>query len=209
MPSVRLSTLCTICLLSLSLTLCAPSGTAAQVESQSSSNAVAPGSSLSISGDQSAIGTVVSSRANRLEITDPDGRSRVFALDPLNSYGAAMLPGDPVRVRYDRIEGGTDLAKAVQTLNLSQRMSEEEQARQAYAMSLPATGFAPVAQGSARDLASMAPGTESQGAPGVAEAQEELPATATAMPIVAVAGIILVGAAFGVRRLARRSAKKR
>lgn len=121
-----------------------------------------------------------------------------------------MLPGDQVRVRYDPIAGSTNLAKDVQTLNITALLSESERQREGYAMSQPATEGPLMAESSSGEQASTMgetrSGTSSSESPAAGGMPEELPGTATPLPLMATAGILFLGLAIGAGVFFRRSA---
>jgi hypothetical protein len=216
MPSRRINVYCLMWILFLGLlTTIIPVSVGAQGTlsgAAGSASSVTPGATLPMHGVYTVTGTVVSATENKLELTDPDGRTRDFALDPAASYGAAMFRGDQVRVRYDPIEGGMDLAKDIQTLDLTQRLNPPERQREAYAMSQPPTKdplIAEVAQGDRSGTESgTASGTPLGGAPGTNGVSAELPGTATPLPFMGAAGILLLCMAIGVSLFLRRSARR-
>ena len=185
---------------------------------------VAPGTSLKATGAYSLSGTVVSSTTNSLVITDSSGHTRNFVLDPQAPYEAAMNAGDEVRVQYDPIQGGMDLAKNVQTLNVTANMSRREERREMLAasesptrvpgegnlMAQASTPESPNSSATTSPNASSTPpstasSTASSTAPGATGTKEELPGTASPLPLVAAAGFLSLILAFGVGLLRRRA----
>ena len=199
-----------ILFLGLTATLSLPAG--AQGSTLMTADEVAPGASLAIPGSQAVTGTVVTSSDTKLVISDAEGRTRDFALDPAGSFGAAMLPGDEVRVRYDRIESGADLAKDVQTLNVTERLSREERQREMYAMSQPPTEGSLTAEATSLAQASTEPeaatGSPAGDNPAEDGTPEELPATASQMPLMAGAGLLALGAGVGIGLVIRRTVRR-
>ncbi len=130
-------------------------------------------------------GTVVSSSGEELVVRAPDGRTMDFALDQHRGYGAAMIPGDRVRVEYGALDQDTDVAKNVETLGLLAVLNGGS--RESYAAGAP-TEFA---EGSA---------TGQEGATtDVAASSDQLPATASTLPYMFVAGVFLFGSGLVIR----------
>lgn len=137
-------------------------------------------------------GNVVSSSSEQLVIRATDGRTMEFALDENRGYGAAMIPGDRVRVEYDPTTNPQAVAKNVETLGL-------------LAVLDPTSG-SPVARatggGAREDVAYEGSDGSAAGAPG-AETVDQLPATASPLPLMLVAGTLLFAAGLGVRWIDR------
>jgi hypothetical protein len=130
-------------------------------------------------------GTVVSSSRERLVVRDSDGRTRDFALDQHRGYGAAMIPGDHVRVEYAAFDDRTDVAKNVETLGLLAVLGEEGGG------SHPAVEPTAASEGSSAE--------QSPTASAVDGSTDQMPATASPLPFAVAAGVFLFAAGMGVR----------
>ena len=134
-------------------------------------------------------GTVVNSSRDELVVRNTDGLTHHFLRAPDRPYGAAMIPGDRVRVEYVALDDGGDVAKNVQTLDLLAVISDE--VPEEYA-----SGGAEESQGGAMP-------EQDGAATDVADASEQMPATASPLPYALLAGTLLLGAGVGVRLLGR------
>jgi hypothetical protein len=130
-------------------------------------------------------GTVVSSSKEELVVRAPDGHTMDFALDQHRGYGAAMIPGDRVRVEYGALDQDTDVAKNVETLGLLAVL--DDGSRESFAAGAPTES----SEGSATSRA----GATTD----VAESSDQLPATASPLPYMFVAGVFLFGSGLVIR----------
>ena len=161
-------------------------------QQQSAAGGIPPSEIVVTSGPSSYItGTVVSSSSEELVVRDSNGRTMDFALDQHRGYGAAMIPGDQVRVEYGAFDDQTDVAKNVETLGLLAVLGEEGGGTHA-ASEPTAAGGEPAAE----------PSQSAEASP-IGGSSEQMPATASPLPVAIAAGVFLFAAGMGVRLFSR------
>lgn len=134
-------------------------------------------------------GTLVSSSAESIVVKTDAGIESTFTVDAGSVLPAGMTPGDRVSVEYHMLDGGSYLASRVTSVSGSGTASPATAEGAGSDPGMPAG-----ASGDAREEGS-ATSPESGG---------ELPRTAGPLPLLAVIGVMAIGAALGLRAIFRR-----
>lgn len=154
-------------------------------------------------------GTVVSSDDGNLVLDTSQGGVHEFAFNQAGQYGAAMFPGDDVRVYYEWEPERGNVVERVQTLNVTQRLDGTDRSDAMVAMSLPPTDggdeelFAQAERTTTTTTSTTTTSTTQT------DSRDLLPATASPIPAIGLFGMVFLAISAGTHALRRRSTHRR
>lgn len=133
--------------------------------------------------EQTVSGTIVSSTPVQVVVKTADGREMTFAVDAQSTVPSGLIAGNPVTVIYHDMGNNTLHAARVTSTGTTTTTSTEPR---------PSSQSAPMPE-------STTPATTST------EGTGRMPATASNLPLVGLAGLLSLTAGLGVRALRRRA----
>jgi hypothetical protein len=153
-------------------------------------------------------GTVVSSDDGNLVLDTSQGGVYEFAFNEAGQYGAAMFPGDDVRVYYEWEPERGNVVERVQTLNVTQKLDRSDRSDAMRAMSLPPTDggdeelFAQAERTTTERTTTTTRSTTTTSTTQT-DSRDLLPATASPIPAIGLLGMVFLGISAGAHALRR------
>ena len=146
------------------------------------------------SGAESTLtGTVVSATGTSLVIRGEDGTEQTFDVDTTSTIPAGLMSGSRVSVRFHNMAGGRRHVASVTT--------DPAPTTPALSQPMPDTATQPM-----RETATPVARVSEPAPAGEAAMGERLPDTASGLPLLALAGLMALGAGLVLRELRRRTA---